>query len=131
MRNLPVVTDHITAIRMIANNMDIWQEGPVIEDLIQFRQLYLEKYSSFPTNTQFVERGVKESGFVALGRRDEKNRTILALSRSKILPEVLSVGRALLNLNNNGHSNKKKQLQGKTRTKVLMRQIKIYSTKMD
>ena len=65
--------------------------------LVNFCQLYLEQYSAFPTNTQFVERGVKESGFVALGRRDEKNRTILALSRSKVLPKALALGRALVN----------------------------------
>ena len=33
-RKLPVVTSHITAIHMIANNMNIWREDLIIEDLI-------------------------------------------------------------------------------------------------
>ena len=35
-RNLPVVTSHITAIRMITNNINIWREDLVVEDLILF-----------------------------------------------------------------------------------------------
>ena len=83
--------------QLISNGADIWREDHLNQQLLDFCQLYLEQYSAFPTNTQFVERGVKESGFVVLSRRDEKNRTILTLSRSKVLPEALALGRALVN----------------------------------
>ena len=105
---LPVMQLHPAAVQLISGGADIWQENQLNRSLIDFRQLYLEQYSAFPTNTQFVERGVKESGFVALGRRDEKNRTILALSRSKVLPEALALGRALVNRDNNSEDGKKK-----------------------
>ena len=88
---LPVFLLNPAAVKLISGGADIWQENQVNRTIVDFRQLYLEQYSAFPTNTQFVERVVKESGFVALGRRDEKNRTILALSRSKVLPEALAL----------------------------------------
>jgi len=37
---------------------------------------------------------VKESGYVTLGRRNESNQSILAISRGTLLPEVLAVGRS-------------------------------------
>ena len=42
---------------------------------------------------QFVERGVKESGYISLGRYAEEKRTILAIARGKVLPDSLSNGR--------------------------------------
>ena len=60
-----------------------------------------------PTNTQFVERSVKESGFVAPGCMYEKNRTILSITHSKTITESLSIGRTMVNLNHKGNNNKK------------------------
>ena len=53
--------------------------------------------TSFPTNIQFVERGVTNSAYISLGRRGETNRSILAIARSKILPEALQTGRDHIN----------------------------------
>ena len=54
----------------------------------------------------------------------EKNRSILAIASGKILPETLNIGRKEASLEN------KRQLQGKTKTKVLMRQLKKTVTKI-
>ena len=65
---LPVIIEHYTAVSMIAHMGNIWsQTAPPF--LLRFQRAYLVEYASFPTNIQFVEREVKESGFVSLGRR--------------------------------------------------------------
>ena len=33
-----------------------------------FKESYIFEYAALPSNTQFMERGVKESGYVALGK---------------------------------------------------------------
>ena len=78
-RNLPVVINNRTAIYIIAAGGNIWHSDATTS-LLAFRNLYLHQYSAFPTNTQFVERGVKESGYVSLGRRGEAQRSVLAIS---------------------------------------------------
>ena len=45
-----------------------------------------------PSNTQFTERGVKESGYVSLGQRNETNRSILAIACGKTLKETIKKG---------------------------------------
>ena len=78
-----------------------------------------------PTNTQFVERGVKESGFVTLGRRNETNRSILAISRATIIPEGLLKGRQEINHENiENNDEKEHQLKGKKKTFYLMQSLK-------
>lgn len=58
--------------------------------LAKLQTQFLDQYAALTTNTQFVERDVKES---ALGRRGEENRTILTIARGKVLPEALLCGR--------------------------------------
>ena len=91
-RNLPVVRENGEAIYLIATGGDIWSDD-ACKVLSAFRTTYLNEYSALPTNTQFTERGVKESGYTSLGRRGEINRSIFAMSRGKIIPEVLKKGR--------------------------------------
>ena len=81
-RSLPIVSNHQAAIRLIAIGEDMWaiNDNPL---LVALREDYLHQYAAVPTNTQFVERGVKESGYVTLGRRCKSNRTILAIARGK------------------------------------------------
>ena len=112
-RNLPVVQENIQAIALIANEGNIWSDD-ACAILIFFHNIYFYQYSSLPTNTQFTERGVKESGVVSLRRRSEINRSILPISRGKLIPEALKKGREEIDV---------KQLQGKKRTKVLMREL--------
>ena len=115
-RILPVVQENMDAIELIAQGKDIWMErNPT---LYSFRLLYLIRYSALPTNTQFTERGVKESGYVSLGRRGEANRSVLAIARSKLLPDALKRGREEISVE------KKRQLQGKIKTNILMQELK-------
>ena len=117
-RNLPVIRENTAAIALIAKGGDIWDDG-ACEILLSFRNTYLHKYSALPTNTQFTERGVKESGVVSLGRRGETNRSIFSISRGKLVPDALKKGR---------EETTAKQLQGKMRTKVLMRELFVHHT---
>ena len=115
-RILPVVKENMDAIELIAQGKDIWMErNPT---LYSFRLLYLIRYSALPTNTQFTERGVKESGYVSLGCRGETNRSVLAIARSKVLPDALKRGREEISVE------KKRQLQGKIKTNILIQELK-------
>jgi len=72
-------------------------------------------------SNQFVERGLKASGYVALGLRGESNQTIVAIARGKILPEVLQNGRHEINndSDDDDDANKKvNHLQGKRRPRI-------------
>ena len=117
-RSLPVVKDNYRAISMIADGGNIWASNPC-DTLLQFQQLYLHCHAALPTNTQFTERGVKESGYVSLGRRGETNRSIFAMARAQIVPDALRKGRKEVQ----GESLKSKQLQGKSKTKALLGEL--------
>ena len=56
---------------MIASGEDMWEDA-CNETLKGFRNNYIFKFSALPTKTQFTELGVKESGFVSLGRRGRR-----------------------------------------------------------
>ena len=90
-RALPYIRDNYLAVRLVTLGIDMWSPTTVIP-LLQFHQVFLHQYFSFPTNTQFFERGVKESGYISLRRCAETNRTILAIDRGKVLPESLRLG---------------------------------------
>ena len=76
-RNSPAVGP---AIALIVEGGDIWSDT-TSDILVPFCNIYLFKYSALPTNTQFTERGFKESGVVSLGKRGETNRSIFYLPR--------------------------------------------------
>ena len=82
------------AIRLILSGSNIWFCSHGI--LVAYKHEYLQQYSALPTNTQFTERGIKESGCVSLGRRFKHNHFILAISRRRILPNALLKGRDIL-----------------------------------
>lgn len=109
-----MVRDNAAPLHLISNGVDIWQQNSHNEVIQAFKSLYKYQYAALPTNTQFGKRGVKESGYVSLGRRNEMQRTILAIARGKCLPDALAKGRAEI------QSLNVKQLQGKKKTKVLM-----------
>ena len=77
-KNLPFVKNNSAAISLVADGHDMWNES--FPALVEFRKIYLLRYAALPTNTQFGERGVKESGYVTLGRRNESNQSILDIS---------------------------------------------------
>ena len=72
-------------IQLIALGGDIWNANACTH-LVAFANIYRYNYSALPTNSQFTERGMKESGYVTLGRCAEKNRSALAIARAKIIP---------------------------------------------
>ena len=136
LRNLPIISKNYPALSLIANGGNIWaaSANQVLKD---FRMQYLIEFASFPTNTQFVERGVKESGYVSLGRRGETNRSILAIARGKILPEALQTGRDHINSipvddsdSDSDSNDKMKQLQGKRKIEFLMRELQNHQKSM-
>ena len=121
-RILPIVCEHHEALFMIARGADI---GAPNADgvLLLIRDEYLHQYAALPTNTQFVERGVKESGYVSLGRRAEQNRTILAIARGKVLPDSLVNGRLQMKTEVEEDDVSKHQLKGKRKSKHLIEGI--------
>ena len=129
-RSIPIITNHPEAIRLVDIGNDIWADdcGPLLLDL---RNNYLHTFAALPTNTQFVERGVKESGYVSLGRRGEENRTILAIARGKDLPDALSSGREQMRREDKDEDGSKRcQLKGKRKTIALMKGIYSHNEEM-
>lgn len=106
-RQLPAIKDYLPMVRMIAHGSDIWSTN-VTSYMASYRDLFLENFSSFPTNNHNVERGVRESGFVTLGNRSESNRSIYVVARGGVIPEGLELGKETVN-------NHEKKIQGKKR----------------
>ena len=125
-RNLPFVKNNATALSLVADGIDMWNVS--IPALVELQTTYIHRYAALPTNTQFGERGVKESGYVSLGRRNESSRSIPAISRGTLLPEALAAGRLEIESPN---ENKKRQLQGKQKAKVLMREFFVHNKKLN
>ena len=117
-REVEEIKENMIIVSMIANGADIWSDGN--DELVFFKECYLRKYSSLPTNTIFVERGVKESGYVTLGRRDESTRSLLILARGKVIPEALEIGSMEVNVGNDGD---KKRCQGKRKVNNLIKEV--------
>ena len=145
-RDLLMLKQHGAAIALIARGYNIWS-GDVDfgsnDSLSLFRRLYLFRFAAFPTNTQFVERAVKEAGFVTLGRRSEATRTQLVIARGQLISQALQSGcreieeeekkRMAMEDELEGEerqTTKKRRLGGKRRTKFLMKEILNHQVKM-
>ena len=121
-------TTNIVAIRLIADGRDIWDNTSTkTTPLSLFADCYRLNYAALPTNSQFTERGVKESGYVTLGRRSEKNRTVLSTARALLIPNAMSAGNDRIDKG----GGKKRSLQGKIRTHVLMEEAFKQQTQID
>ena len=118
-RDLPVVRDNNQYITLIAGGGYIWIDN-ACAILSSFHTIYLQEYPALPTNIQLTERGAKESSYISLGRRGETNRSIMSISREKLIPKALKKGQTEITT---------KQLQGKKRTKVLMRELLVQQQK--
>ena len=118
-RNLPLMNDYATAILLISEGIDIWTTRAASE-LKSFKTQYLTEFSALPTNTHFVERGVKESGYALLGRRNETNCIVLDIARGKSLSESLKRDRDEIQSND---QDDRKQLHGEPKTKVLLTEM--------
>ena len=92
-RGLPIIKNNYLMISVISHGVDIWASNT---DPI-YHNIYLLNDAALPTNTQFTERGVKDSDFVSLGRQGETNRSILTIARVKYIPEALHVDRSKIN----------------------------------
>ena len=60
-RALQLIGGGYPVISLISNGTDIWTEDADMH-LLRFRQVYLHQFSAIPTNFQFTERNVTESG---------------------------------------------------------------------
>ena len=52
---------------LVAGGSNIWAHN-ANTILKHFKESYIFKYAALPINTQFMERGVKESGYVVLSK---------------------------------------------------------------
>ena len=127
MRSSPFMLANGLAIRMLADGGNIWDSSSH-PPLQEFCNLYKTSYAALPTNSQFTERGVKESGYVSLGRRNEKNRTVLATARACLVPEAMSKGQRVVGKND---KNKQRLVQGKIRAQVLMETAEKHQAQLD
>ena len=117
---LSIVANNPIALKLVASGEDMWADGaPTI--LANLCNVYLHQYTALPTNTQFVERGVKESRYVLLGQCDEQNRITLAIARATVLPDCLLTGH--LDINDKEEEMNRYQLKGKRKTVHLMQGI--------
>ena len=126
-QRLPIVRDNKVVLTLIANGVNIWDKNYTLPFIALFCNTYSNRYSALPTNTQFGERGVKESGYVTLGHRNESSRSVLAISRGKLLHEALAVGRDEIQ---STEETKIKQLQGKKKAKIMMREFFVHDNKI-
>ena len=125
-RSSPFFSEHAVALRLLADGDNIWSPcAPPA--LMSFCNLYRTRYAALPTNSQFTERGVKESGYVSLGRRSEKNRSILATARARLIPDAMAEGKKKINKNDG----KKKLVQGKVRAQVLLEEAIKHQQELD
>ena len=88
----PFVIEHKVAIQLISQGYDIWEDAAPTP-LVAFRNLYQARYAALPTNSQFTERGVKESSYITLGRCSKKHQSILSTARAKLIPDAMVKGR--------------------------------------
>ena len=93
LRDLPFVKTHRDTLTRIVDGEDIWS---VNTNLSAFVDLYRSRYAALPTNTQFTEREVKESSYVSLGQRGEKNRTVMSTARTRQMPDAMHKGMKLI-----------------------------------
>ena len=87
---------NLAPINYVANGCDIWSQNSKRTLSSAFQQLYHIKYSAFPTNSHLAERGVKESGFVTLKKRNQTNRSLFSTARSRLIPDAMKSGEEML-----------------------------------
>ena len=90
-RQLPCIIHHAAVLSLVEAGTDVWSSTLPI--LCSMRTHYINHFATVPINTQFVEREVKESGCVTIGRRRETSRSILEIACGKVLSEVMTMGR--------------------------------------
>ena len=61
-RQLPLLHNNLDLLPLLSNVCDLWADVPLSRQHQQLRDIYLQRYSAIPSNTQFTERGVKEAG---------------------------------------------------------------------
>ena len=113
-RNSLLYTNTLVPIWLIVSDYDIWDKNKT-PDLLLFADLYRFNYSFLPTSSQLAERGVKESGYVTLGRRSEKNRFALAMYRENTISDAKATRRFFL-----VKAMKENSVQGKLWAKMLI-----------
>lgn len=76
--------NHQSAVQMIAQGHDIWEEGDLPESLAIYQRKYILELASFPTTTQAAERAVKHSNFCSNSNHEEVSRSVYAVAKAEI-----------------------------------------------
>ena len=118
---LPFVQEHISEIKMVKAHGDMWSPHHKTSALGRFKHIFLERLAALPSNSQFCERGVKESSQVSLGKRSEGTRSIVALARGSTIEEASNKHREM---NKNTCDEKKKQMQNKEKANQIMEETR-------
>ena len=71
----------------------MWDNEGVSQELKEFREYAEDRWLHLPSNTQFVESGVKEAKICGLSQRSERMRSIYALIRSHTTFNFLDVAK--------------------------------------
>ena len=77
-----------TELILIANGVDIWDSSQDNHPLGLSREQFKRCAGGQGSNAQMNNRGVKESGYATLGRRDECSKSNLARARGTTIEEV-------------------------------------------
>lgn len=93
--NSLLYTNTVVPSQLIASSCNICHTN-IMYKLLLFSDLYQSHYYSLPSNSQFIDRGVIESGYVILWRHSENNHFALAIARAKIIPDTMAAGIKLL-----------------------------------
>ena len=112
-REMSIIRSHGAALALISAGQDMWDSLRTNRYLQELKENYLLNFSSLPVNTQFVERGVKSSNYVTIGRRKEASRSIWIMARGKALPEGLQKAREEIRDKNDEGRDQTIQVQGK------------------
>eukprot|EP00957_Ditylum_brightwellii_P176873 13473046-Ditylum_brightwellii.AAC.2 len=94
---------------LLAKGANLWEINTV-NYFVVLKDVFLYQFLSVPTNTQFVERGTKETDVVALGHREKTGCSLLVTDCAKTLQEKMHKEREGINKGLD-ECNKPKQLQ--------------------
>ena len=67
---------------------NMWSSLRKNSSLGKLQVFFTEQLTALPSNSQFCERGVKESGQISLGKQSEATCSIVALARGNTIEEA-------------------------------------------
>ena len=86
---IPYVRQHVTELGSMKADANMWSSLRKNSSLGKLQVFFTEQLTALPSNSQFCERGVKESGKVSMGKQSEATCSIVALARSNTIEEAV------------------------------------------